>query len=314
MMTKRTKLWLPFVVILMGFLGALVIVVSKPDVKTEQPVVSPKAVKVMKAVPQSVQIVVTSQGTVTPRTESVLVSQVSGLVQEVSSDFVVGGFFEKGDRLVTLDRRDYEYALVQAQSQFARAELALKIEKEQGRIAIEEWQRLNDEAAPPLVARQPQLLEAQANLESAKASVEQASLNLDRATIRAPFDGRVRTKNVDVGQYVTTVMTLATIYAIEYAEVRLPLPDHELAFLDMPFDYRNPRSGHKGPAVTLKARFAGRDQHWFGYISRIEAEVDARSRMIHAVVRVEDPYSSGSNGTQTPLAVGLFVEAAIEGK
>ena len=124
----------------------------------------------------------------------------------------------------------------------------------------------------------------------------------------------MRVKNVDVGQYVTTGMNLARIYAIDYAEIRLPLPDRDLAYLNMPFDFRGNQGSNRGPDVTLKARFAGADHEWHGYVSRLEAEVDARSRMVHAVVRVPDPYGNSRAGQRPPLAVGLFVDAEIAGK
>ena len=310
----KLKLFLPLAIVVVSFLGALVIVVSKPDVRTEPPKTPAKIVKVVDAKKQRVQMKVHSQGTVVPRTEVALVSQVSGQVTQVSPSFVAGGFFKKGEPLVVLDKRDYEFAVTQAKSQVARAELALRIEEEQGNIAREEWRRLNDTEVPPLVAREPQFQEAKASLESAKATLELAKLKLERTTVRAPFVGRVRAKNVDVGQYVTLGVSLAIVYATDYAEVRLPLPDDDLAFLDVPFDFREVKSHANGQDVVLRARFAGGDQQWRGYISRLEAEVDPRSRMIHAVVRVKDPYGSHSNGTHLPLAVGLFVEAEIPGK
>ena len=302
-------------VIGLSVLSALVIVSSKPDVITQEPKVAPRLVKVVEVHTESIQMDVKSQGTVVPRTESELVSQISGLVEWVAPAFAAGGFFEAGQVLIKIDRRDYELALIQAESQVAKSRLAVDIEEEQARIAREEWQRLNqDQSAPPLVARQPQLSEAKAALASAEAAHKQARLNLERTTIRAPFAGRVRVKNVDVGQYVSTGMSLARIYSIDYAEIRLPLPDQDLAYLDMPFDFRGNQSATHGPDVTLRAEFAGGHHQWHGYVSRLEAEIDARSRMVHAVVRVPDPYGKSETGDRPPLAVGLFVDAEIAGK
>ena len=156
---------LPVGVIGLSILSALVIVSSKPDVVTQPPEVVPKMVKVVRVHARPVQMMVQSQGTVVPRTESFLVSQISGLVEWVAPAFAAGGFFETGQVLVKIDRRDYELALIQAESQVTKAKLAVDIEEEQARIAIEEWHRLNaNEAAPPLVARQPQLADAKAAL------------------------------------------------------------------------------------------------------------------------------------------------------
>jgi multidrug efflux pump subunit AcrA (membrane-fusion protein) len=66
--------------------------------------------------------------------------------------------------------------------------------------------------------------------------------------------------------------------------------------------------------VTLRAHFGGQEHEWQGRIMRIEGEVDARSRMVHAVARVEDPYGRSAGQNRVPLAVGMFVEAEIMGQ
>lgn len=313
-MSGKLKYLLPVAILAVSVLGAIIIVASKPDVTPKPPEIKPRLIRVTEVRAKDVQMMLTSQGTVTPRTESVLVSQVAGLIKSVSPAFVAGGFFEKNDILVRLDASDHQFAVIQAKQQVAQAELALKLEEQQGEIAKDEWRKLNDTLIPPLVAREPQLAQTRAALDAAKATLQQAELNLQRAFIRAPFAGRIRTKNADVGQYATPGMTLAQIYAIDYAEVRLPLPDDQLQFLDMAFDFRGSKNDSQGQEVLLKANFAGRRQIWKAYLTRIEAEVDSRSRMIHVVARAENPYGRSQDDNRPPLAAGLFVQAEIFGK
>lgn len=313
-MSGKLKYLLPVAILAVSVLGAIIIVASKPDVTPKPPEIKPRLIRVTEVRAKDVQMMLTSQGTVTPRTESVLVSQVAGLIKSVSPAFVAGGFFEKNDILVRLDASDHQFAVIQAKQQVAQTELALKLEEQQGEIAKDEWRKLNDTLIPALVAREPQLAQTRAALEAAKATLQQAELNLQRAFIRAPFAGRIRTKNADVGQYATPGMTLAQIYAIDYAEVRLPLPDDQLQFLDMAFDFRGSKNDSQGQEVLLKANFAGRQQTWKAYLTRIEAEVDSRSRMIHVVARAENPYGRSQDDNRPPLAAGLFVQAEIFGK
>ncbi len=313
-MSGKLKYLLPVAILAVSVLGAIIIIASKPDVTPKPPEIKPRLIRVTEVRAKDVQMMLTSQGTVTPRTESVLVSQVAGLIKSVSPAFVAGGFFEKNDILVRLDASDHQFAVIQAKQQVAQAELALKLEEQQGEIAKDEWRKLNDTLIPALVAREPQLAQTRAALEAAKATLQQAELNLQRAFIRAPFAGRIRTKNADVGQYATPGMTLAQIYAIDYAEVRLPLPDDQLQFLDMAFDFRGSKNDSQGQEVLLKANFAGRQQTWKAYLTRIEAEVDSRSRMIHVVARAENPYGRSQDDNRPPLAAGLFVQAEIFGK
>jgi RND family efflux transporter MFP subunit len=124
----------------------------------------------------------------------------------------------------------------------------------------------------------------------------------------------VRTKQVDVGQFVARGTPMATIYAVDFAEIRLPLPDSQLAFVDLPMIYRGDHDRDSGPAVTLRASFAGYPFEWHGRIVRTEGEIDARSRMVHVVAEVADPYGRGDDPDRPPLAAGLYVEAEIEGR
>jgi RND family efflux transporter MFP subunit len=140
-----------------------------------------------------------------------------------------------------------------------------------------------------------------------------AERNLERTQIRAPYPGRLRKKNVDQGQFVAMGNPLATIYAVDYAEVRLPLPDDQLAYVELPLHYRGENKRLKGPQVTLKADFAGQVFEWTGAIVRTEGEIDPGSRMVHAVAQVKNPYGRGDDPNRPPLAVGLYVEAEIEG-
>jgi RND family efflux transporter MFP subunit len=308
---QRLRYILPFGIIFVSVLVAAVIIMAKPDIEPETQNIKPLQVRVIPAIKKEVQMTVRSQGAVRAKTESEVVAQVSGVIQSISSSFVAGGFFKKGDMLIQLDARDYKYRYTQAQHKVSQAELALKLEEQQADIAKTEWTQMNEGAPPALVSREPQLAEARASLESAKAGLMQAQLDLDRTTIRASFAGRVKTKNADIGRYVTPGMSLARIYSIDVAEVRLPLPDKELKYLGLPFDFRNQKKSDTGPEVVLSGDFAGENRIWLGKLSHIEGEFDSRSRMIHTVARVINPYSEEF---EAPLTVGMYVHAEIIGK
>ncbi len=167
---------------------------------------------------------------------------------------------------------------------------------------------------PPVVVREPQLAEARARLASASASLDRARLDLERTLLRAQFDGRVREEHVDVGQFVERGRAIARIYGVDVAEVRLPIANHQLSYLDRPFDLGAEKAGGLGARVVLEAEFAGQRYQWEGRIVRSEGEVDAKSRMIHAVASVEDPYGRARVSDKPPLAVGMFVHARIMGR
>ena len=310
---RTLRVVLPLAVLSVAVLAAVVLVRTRPPVATQPPTIEPPGVRVHQVTLQEVPLTVSSQGTVRPRTESQLVSEIAGRVIWVAPSFAEGGFFETNDVLVRIDTFDYEQAIVAARSQLAQARLMLAQEEAEADVAAREWAELGRGDPRELTLRKPQLEDARASVAAAEANLERAERDLERAQIVAPYAGRVRRKNVDVGQFVTVGASVATIYAVDLAEVRLPLPDEELAFLDLPLSYRG-RTNQRTPAVTLRATFAGETHAWNGRIVRTESEIDPVSRMVHVVAEVRDPYAAGPNPNRPPLAVGMYVEAEIEGR
>ena len=240
-------------------------------------------------------------------------SEIAGRVTWVAPAFAEGGFFELDDLLVKIDPFDYQQAVVSARSQLAQARLRLAQEEAEAEVAVREWEVLGRGDPRALTLREPQLEEARASVAGAEAGLERAERDLERADIVAPYAGRIRQKDVDIGQFVRVGDAVATIYAVDVAEVRLPLPDDQLAYLDLPLSYRG-RADQTQPRVTLRATFAGRAHEWEGRIVRTEGEIDPVSRMVHAVAEVLDPYAPGLNQGRPPLAVGMYVEAEIAGR
>ena len=252
---------------------------------------------------------VPSQGTVIPRTESQLVVEVSGRVTEISPQLISGGFFNEGEMLLRIDPRDYELATAQADLNVAAANRRLAEEQADAEVARKEWERMGRGEPTALTLREPQVAEAKANLISAQAMLERARRDLERTTILAPYSGRVRSKSVDLGQFVNLGSPVATIYATDFAEVRLPLADEELAFVTLPFgskseDYKNQ------PDVELTAVFAGERRSWDGKVVRTEGEIDPNTRMVMVIAQVIEPYGPNQ---EVPLALGMFVEGSITG-
>ena len=312
---KRTfQILLPVAIIVAAALGARTMVDLRPDAPTRPPMVIIPQVRVVEVELTEVTLTVKSQGTVEPRTQSQLVPEVSGRIIEVSPSFVAGGFFEAGDVLFKTDPHDYEQALVQRNAEVESARLHIAQEEAEAEVAQWGWDRVGTGQARSLTLREPQIASAKAELAAAKANLETAQRNLERTELRAPFSGRVRQKNVDVGQFVTVGAPVARIYAVDAAEVRLPLPNEDLAYLDLPLNYRGESGRIRGPAVTLRAEFAGRIHEWQGRIVRTEGEIDPQTRMVHVVAEVQNPYGRGPDPTRPPLAAGMFVEAEIVGR
>ncbi len=312
-MKLALKIILPILVIAAGGLAARKMILSRPPVEIRDPGVMIPAIRTIQVYPESVRLSVKAHGTVVPRTESVLSPEVSGRIIYVSPSLRSGGFFDAGDRLVELESTDYELAWVQARSAVSQAQLRIEQEEAEAAIALREWKSLGEGEASSLLRREPQLALAQATLESARAASQQAERNLGRTQILAPFAGRVRREQVDLGQFVTTGTPLATIYSVDFAEIRLPLPDEELAFVNLPLNYRGDHQPLPQPRVIIRARFAGSEHTWTGLIVRTEGEIDPQTRVVYAIAQVKNPYGRGKDLKRPSLAVGMFVEAEIMG-
>jgi RND family efflux transporter MFP subunit len=263
-------------------------------------------VRVVKIQPKSVQLKVNSQGSVMPSTESQLIPEVSGRVSWMSPNLVAGGYFDAQETLIRVDDTDYKTKLDRAQANLTRAEA----EQQHNEF---EYRRMESLVKRNLVSRSQ--LEnafrafrvAQASLQEAAANFSQAEQDLARTQIKAPFAGLVRTEKVDIGQFVSRGAPIATIYAGNQVEVRLPIADRQLAFLNIPVNVRGEIPQELQPEVTLTAQDAGQALEWKGSIVRSEAEIDVSSRMVQLVARVE------SSSNPVPLTIGLFVTAEIQG-
>ncbi|MEM8561893.1 MAG: efflux RND transporter periplasmic adaptor subunit [Pseudomonadota bacterium] len=300
---------LPLAILLGGAALAALIIVTGPELEQLPPPANEPLVRVWVATPDTVQLSSSTHGSVVPRTETELVPEVSGRVISISESLTAGGFFSKDEVLLQVDPSDYEIALERAKAAVASAESELdNARKEhQRQLNLADRQSTSESQRDSALNR---LRFAEAALRESSAGLRRAELDLERTQLLAPFDGRVRSERVDVGQFISRGAPVASIYATDYAEVRLPLNDRELAFLELPLAGISEADAPQ-PKVILRANFGGADHQWEGHIVRTEGELDPQTRMINVIAEVADPYSA--TGARPPLAIGLFVEAEIIG-
>lgn len=275
-----------------------------------EPVATP--IRVIIVNPQRIRLTVRSQGNVVPQMEGELIPEVSGRVDWISPALVSGGYFKQNESLLRIDDRDYRSKVERGQAAVARAQA----EDEHARFElhrIEEMARKKLTSDSQLAAARREQRIAAAGLKDAEIALVQAKRDLWRTEIKAPFTGLVRSEKVDKGQFVSRGQSVASIYASDSVEVRLPIADRQLAYLDLPLGHRGELPPEHSPNVLLKALYGGREYQWHGRLVRTEAEIDAKTRMVLAIVRVDNRISEGHEG-KPPLPVGLFVKAEIEGR
>ncbi|MCW3171611.1 efflux RND transporter periplasmic adaptor subunit [Shewanella subflava] len=294
--------------ILIVFIGLAILLMGTqetPEQKQEAAVLT--IVDVMTVEQQTVSLNLPSYGVVNPKYKTQLVTEVQGRLQSISPNFVAGGMVKKGEQLALIEPSDYEADLMQAEANVAQATAMLNEEIARGEVAKIEFKDFDKGVAPELGLRIPQLKKEQANLKSAQAGLARAQRNLERTVIRAPFDGIIKARKVDLGQYVTLGTNLGELYDTQTAEIRLPLTNSDLAYLE---SIDNPDT-----QVTLNASLAGQDISWEGKIIRSENVIDEQNRMVYLVAEVTDPYLLQSRTiNKLPLKYGSFVTAVIKGR
>ena len=256
-----------------------------------------------------------SYGTVQPRTQSILVAQVTGQVVSISDNFREGGYFETGDVLLTIDDRDYAADVKIAEAALMDAKQTLAEAQARSEQALQDWQRLGNPGEPSaLVLRKPQLAAAEARVISAESSLDKTKLDLERTQIIAPFDGRVLRQMVDLGQVVGNNAQVAEVYSTDKVEIRLPLRNSDLAFVDLPEDYRNSEDAQNQshPRVMIRSSL-GANETWEGQIVRAEGAIDSTARQLHVVAEIADPFGADNVG-RSPLKIGEYVTAELMGK
>lgn len=304
---------LPMSILLACLLITIGLIKSKPEVPRKTIEKKNLSVDVLNLQPLDIPIVIDSQGTVSPTITTTLITEVTGVVTEVSDKFVNGGTFKTGEVILRIDPSDYLVAVKQATARLASAQAILAQEQARSEQALKDWKIVsktrNSESPSALVLREPYMEEAKANVKSAEADLEQAQTKLDRTVITSPYNAMIQEKFVDIGQYVTTGIQLSRIFSTDTAEVRLPITNREIVFLDL---QQNPLS----ISVELMAENGNQPSLWPSTIIRAEGIVNSSTRVHYLVAQVDDPYHLKVQSTvsKIPLKIGSFVTAKISGK
>jgi len=288
--------------------GAALLFATGPTAAPQEVERTPTLVDVSRVHLAQNRAMVRSQGTVRSHSEVELSAEVPGRVQWISDRLESGTFFSKGDVLARIGAEDYRLAVLESRARVGRAEAheaeALSNHRRLitlGKQGIVSLSQLEEAERAAMVAT--------ADLDAMRAALHRSEEQLRKAAIRAPFNGRVRERHFGVGQYARPGDSIASIFAVDYVEIRLPIPDRDLATLGISLGSSVPTLPIE---VNLRAKFAGQTNQWTAAVVRIEGEVDPSSRMATLVARIAKPYADA--GEESPsLAVGTFVEAEIFG-
>lgn len=309
---------LPVAVLAAGIGALIVLVETKPKAKKKQTTERGVLVEVTEVHPQSQRIEVTARGTVVPARQVILSAEVGGRVIWMDDSLTPGGRFAAGDPVLRVDARDYRLAVEQQHANVNRAMTELAIEQSRKQVAEKEWQRFGKEgsvADSPLARREPQLKTAEVAVKSAKSGLEKAKLAVSRTVVKAPFNGLIRQRQVEMGQVIAPGYAVATLVGTDAYWVEVSVPVGNLDWFHIPGV-----NGEEGSEVEVRQRAGDHVQTWQGRVVRLLGEVDPAGRMARVLVEIADPLNlesapegeeAGAGGAKLPLLLGSYVEVAI---
>ncbi len=302
MRNKWIRLLLPIAVIGFFVAGFIAINATAKVEDEKEKVDTRPTVKIQTMVAEEHQVIIKSYGEVKPLESTLLATQVSGEVTHWNPKFIVGGFVKRGEVLFNIDPVNYHASVLESEAAVANAQSLLIQEKANAHVAREEANRIPNSKPSDLYLRKPQLLSANAALKSAQARLKRAQRDLAKCAVKAPFDALIISKNIGLGQFVNVGSQVAILNNIETAEVTVPVPGFDSAFLPKILTGLAANVIQKGLNSFSRA----------GVISRDLGVVDSGTRMSNLVVRITDPY--GINSDLPPLKFGSYVEVNFDGR
>ena len=179
----------------------------------------------------------------------------------------------------------------------------------------------NLQNALDLIPSQKKALLAQKK--SGESTVSQQRLDVEKTEIRAPFNCRLSSVNIELDQFAGAGTVLAEAISIDRAEIPVSLTPKDF-FTLLPHDNR----GTIGPApdvdsirkaigISAKVRLPVDDTHvfeWDGLFSRTAESMDTETGAITTYITVEKPYENAIPGKRPPLVTNMYVEVVLSGK
>ena len=305
----RRAAW-PIGVGLAGIAVYSVLQATKPQPAPSLQAPRPISVEVVPATRMTTRPLVLAYGEVRPGVRTELVAQVGGKVTRIAPIFTEGGRFAPADILMEIEDADYRAALEESKARVAAANVDLQQALADADVARK--QLAGQRNPSPLALKEPQVARAESSLKAAEASLALAKTNLDRTQISLPFAGRVESQLVDIGQYVNPGKVLGSVFGTDVAEVRLALTTSQLMALGIPIGFEGRKES--GLTTTLSVKMGQRVHRWQGTLIGLDAAIDPATRTVYGTVIVDDPYGATQSASGMPLAVGLYVDAEIQGR
>jgi HlyD family secretion protein len=239
------------------------------------------------AIVQSVE----ATGTLEAVTTVQVGSQVSGIIKSLHADY--NSRVRKGQVIAELEPSLFQTQVDQAQATVVRLQADVeraRVEVEDTQVKLRRAQQLweqqliaqTDLETAQAAARQAEaaLKAAQAQVAQSRASLSQTEVNMGHTIIRAPIDGVVISRDVDVGQTVAASMSAPTLFVIanDLAQMRV----------NARIDEADIGRVESGQAVTFKVD-AYPNEVFSGTVSQVRLQPVTEQNVVSYVTIIDVP-------------------------
>lgn len=310
--SSRYSAALPMLAVLTGGVVIVVLLIlSGPTTEPVEKTPAPRIVQTISVQPTNRSIYVRADGSVVPAREVVIRPQVQGRILSHHPQMQQGGFVEEGEELVRIDPADYQLALTEQLTKLEQAEFELEVEKGRQVVASREWQLLqgsltNSEVNRSLVLREPHLRRTEAMIRQASNEIARAKLDLSRTSVNAPFNAKVLSESIEVGQLVDRGLEICTLVGTDEFWVKALLSLEDLSHIQLPGPDR------EGARARIFLDTGKKDISWEGQVVRLLSDLQPTSLNARLLIRVSDPFGLDNERSGLPLLLGSFVRIEIE--
>ena len=293
------KIGLPFAILLIGFFGFKLFASMGTAAQQEVAPILPTEVGVTQVTASVQPAKVFGTGTVRAAKNVLLTPSVAGVITYTAPELIPGGRFAKGDVLAKIDKTTYVAALANAEANHAGAVLRHQLELGRLETANREWALLGrDGESTELASRKLHMKVAEAELTAANSAVAMAKRDLKHTSIRAPFDGVLTSKNIDIGQVVGMGTPIASLLGSDKLWVEVSVPVVQLEQLTLP--------GSSAIATTVLS--TGKTVTREGVALRAVGQLDPTTTSATVLVEL-----TGSYDSEPPMLPGSLVNVTITG-
>jgi RND family efflux transporter MFP subunit len=275
------RVFRPLAILVIGLVLAIVMVSSRKPIPQEETPQRLPFVELQTMQLDKQEIVISARGNLIPAQSLVLSSEVGGAIVWKSEKLERGEFVAAGEPLIKIEPIPYELALAQAKATLASARVAL--------------------ADAEALQRKARVEEAKANINAAEKLVKKAELDLSKTTITSPFNAIVDSAPVEFAQFMSPGKLVAELMSTDKGEVHMPLVQSDAVYL----------VNNQPTKVMLNRLINGHLYQWQGRYVRLEGRLDQQTRVINAVVEIDNPYEQAD--AELPLVYGAFVEVTMVG-